>query len=426
MTQLPGYQFRSTMPSLWDMVRRGVSDLASVVPDTILCEPAVQLPGPGAPVVIAAPALVREVLGDRDGRFERDRFFRRLQRRAWHKGLAAAEGEDWSRQRRAAAPAFTPSAVAQRIAAFTAAAGMSAATWPTGTQVALPGRMAEIIADIVLSVLVDGKGTVDPKTVAADMPAYIRRIASFGLLDLLPLPETWHDRLRGIGSDPAVLRLRAVARTLALTRNDTKGDMVALLEGVGPIEDNILGLFPAAMETTASATSWTLYTLARRPDWQTRVADEARACGGAFTLDQLPLTRRVVHEVLRLYPPAPLLVRSSTAKGELGGFPLNKGQPVSIHIYAMQRHRKLWDAPDAFDPDRFLPERSVNAPAWMPFGAGARMCIAMQFAVAEITVIVARLMTELELAPAGLEPQVTLQVTTSSATGLHIVAARRR
>jgi cytochrome P450 len=426
MTHLPSYQFRSTMPSLWDMARRGVADLASVVPDTILCEPAVQLPGPGAPLVIADPALVREVLGDRDGRFERDRFLRRLQRRAWRKGLAAAEGEDWSRQRRAAAPAFTPSAVAQRIAAFAAAAGKSAANWPAGKQVALPGRMTEIIADIVFSVLVDGKGTVDTKAVAADMPAYIRRIASFGIRDLLPLPEAWHDRLSGIGSDPAVLRLRAVARKLALGRSDTKGDMVALLEGVGPIEDNILGLFPAAMETTASAISWTLYTLARCPDWQARVADEARACGDAVTLDQLLLTRRVVNEVLRLYPPAPLLVRSSTAKGELGGFPLNKGQPVSIHIYAMQRHRTLWDAPDAFDPDRFLPERSVNAPGWMPFGAGARMCVAMQFAITEITVIVARLMAELEFSPAGPEPQLTLQVTTSSATGLHVVAKRRR
>jgi cytochrome P450 len=132
-----------------------------------------------------------------------------------------------------------------------------------------------------------------------------------------------------------------------------------------------------------------------------------------------------VQEVLRLYPPAPLVVRGASKQQEFGGFRLKKDHTVIVSIYAMHRHRKYWDAADAFDPDRFLPERLGNNPAYMPFGTGPRMCIAAQFALAEIIVVVARLLAELELAAAGAQPQVTLQVTTRSATGLNVVTQRR-
>jgi cytochrome P450 len=229
--------------------------------------------------------------------------------------------------------------------------------------------------------------------------------------------------LNGIAKDPAVQRLRGVASTLAANRGGGQ-DMIALLEGVGPLQDNILGLMPAAMDTTVSGASWALYTLARCPDWQAKVAEEARACAGGFTLDRLPVTRRVVQEVLRLYPPAPLVVRGANRAMDFAGFRLKKGQPVTISIYAMHRHRAHWDAPDSFDPDRFLPERGQH-PAWLPFGTGPRMCIAAQFALAEIVVVVARLLAELELEPVGPEPVVTLQVTTRSATGLNVIARQR-
>ena len=414
------------MPSLWTLFRHGISDVSSIIPASILDQPAVQLPGPGAPLVVADPALIRDVLNDREGRFVRDRFMTRMNRRAWGKGLAAADGHDWQRQRRAAAPAFRPQAVDANCAAFAAAAAKAAQSWPLGEPIELTQRAARIIADIVFTVLVDGQATVDADAVAADIPAYVRRITNFGTSDLLPIPETWHDRLRGIDGDPAVQRIRALARQLAERRqvDDKRGDLIDLMLGNGPIEDNIRGLFPAAMETTMGAVSWTLYVLALRPEWQSRVAAEARLCGGDWQLENLPITRRVVQEVLRLYPPAPLLVRSAVAAGELGGHRLRRGQVVSLHIYAMHRHRTLWDQPDAFDPDRFLPERGQH-PGWLPFGFGPRVCIAAQFALAEIAAVVARLLAELELFATGPEPVVSLQVTTKSLNGLHVIATPR-
>lgn len=181
---------------------------------------------------------------------------------------------------------------------------------------------------------------------------------------------------------------------------------------------------PAAMDTTVVGLSWTLYILASRPEWQERVAQEARNNNDCWTLDRLPVARRVVHEALRLYPPAPFLIRSAAADGDLGGFRIRKGQPISLSIYAMHRHRKLWRNPDDFDPDRFLPGQGMS-PAWMPFGTGPRVCIAAQFALTEIAVIVSQLVRNLELTPTGPTPQLTLQVATRSATGLHVFARQR-
>ncbi len=420
---LPRYTFRPEPPSLWQMLRTGVSDPASVFPAAILEQPAVQLPGPGAPLLVADPDLVRDVLNDRDGRFERFPMMERLLRRAWGKGLAGAEGEDWQRQRRAGAPAFRPQAVEANCAAFAVAADKAAANWPLGQSIELGEASAQIIADIVFSTLFDGQDSVDTAAVAADIPAYIRRIGGFSARDLLPLPEAWHDRLAGVPGDPAVQRIAALAKRLA-AKSHRPDTFIGLLNGQGPLEDNIRGLFPAAMETTVSGVSWALYTLALRPEWQARVAAEARACGDELSLAALPLTRRVVQEVLRLYPSAPLLARSAAAAGELGGFPLRKGQPVTLNIYAMHRHRLLWDRPDEFDPERFLPERGPQ-PGWLPFGAGPRVCIAAQFALAEIAVVVARLLAAFELEPTGPEPVVSLQVTTRSLTGLHVTAKAR-
>lgn len=422
----PCYRFRPAMPSIWEIMTRGVSDAHSTIPEAILNEPAVQLPGGqyGTPLIVSDPALVRTVLQDREGNFVRHPNMRRLMRRSWGRGIGAAEGEDWQRQRKAATPAFTPAAVQKRIAQFALAADKAATAWPVGQQVDLAPAVARIIADIVFTVLVDGKGAVDTGAIAADLPGYIDRIANVGSLDLIPLPEALHDLRAGIAGDPAVRHLRAVAGSLA-ARRSCGDDMIALLEGVGPVEDNILGLMPAAMDTTVWGTSWVLHTLASRPEWQTKVAQEARDCGDAFSLDCLPVTRRVVQEVLRLYPSAPLVVRAAGKPQELGGFRLRKGHTVVVSFYAMHRHRTFWDAADAFDPDRFLPERLGNNPAYMPFGTGPRMCIAAQFALAEIIVVVARLLAKLELATTGEQPQVTLQVTTRSATGLNVVARPR-
>jgi cytochrome P450 len=417
---LPRFDFRADMPSIWAMICVGVGNPAAVIPAQILDQPAVQLPGHGAPLIIAAPGLAREVLGGRSENFDRDRFMRRLLRRSWGNGLAAAEGEDWQRQRRAAVPFFRPQMVNDQLAAFAAAADAVLDGLPDRAELDLVELSARIVARVVLGVLVDGAGLADPDAAARDVPALVRRISRFTLLDLLPLPERLLDIRSGIGRDPAVRRLRALATRLADARKDgaERSDMIALLEGLGPLEDNIRGLFPAAMETTVAGLAWAQYIMALRPEWQDRIAAEGRALDGSAGLGQLSATRQVVSEVLRLYPPAPLTARSVASDMKLGGYPVKAGQPILIAVYAMHRHRQSWNRPDHFDPLRFAPGAAPND-AYMPFGIGPRMCIAAHFAQAEIAVILARVLARFTVEASGPEPVVSLQVTTRALNGLH-------
>lgn len=423
---LPRFNFRPDRPSLWAMLSEGVGNPAAVIPAAILDQPAVQLPGPGAPLVVSAPELVREVLNDRADHFTRDRYIRRLFRRSWGQGLAAAEGDDWQRQRRAAVPFFTPKSVKVRQSAFAAAADAVIDGLADGETIDLSSLSARIVTRVVLGVLVDAQGLVDPDAAAADVIPYVRRLAGFTLLDLMPLPERLNDRLHRIDSDPAVQRIRAMGRMLANARHDSPSpaDMIALLEGVGPVADNIRGLFPAAMDTTVAGLGWAFHVMARRPDWQERVAAEGRALGDTPDFDQLAVTRRVVSEILRLYPPAPLMARCAAQDTEIAGHNLKAGRTVLVAVYAMHRHRLVWNKPDQFDPDRWLPGTS-KPDAWMPFGSGPRMCIAAHFAQAEMAVILARVLARLRIEPSGPEPIVSLQVTTRSTNGLAAIAKLR-
>lgn len=418
---LPAFQFLPHQPSLWRLLRIGVGDVGSCIPATILDQFEVQLPGPGAPLIVSSPDLAREVLNDRADLFARDKFIRRLFRRAWGQGLAGAEGPAWESQRKAAAPFFRPSAVAGHLAAFARESDHVANSIGQDETVELNWLAMRIVSRIVFSVLVEARGAIDPEAVARDVPGYIARIVDFGIPDLLPLPERMLDWLSGVNRNPQTQRVRAAADRLAATRNEAlpREDLIALLEGIGPARDNIGGLIPAAMDTTVHGLSWALYTLALRPDWQERLAREARAAGPLPRLDQLSLTRRVVQEVLRLYAPAPLLARSAAVTQKIAGHKVRRGQTVIVAIYAMHRHPRLWDEPDRFDPDRFLSERGLH-PAWMPFGTGPRMCIAAQFAQAEIAVVLARLLARFEVLPTGHAPAIMLRTATRSRNGLEV------
>src|SRR5581483_9460773 len=130
---------------------------------------------------------------------------------------------------------------------------------------------------------------------------------------------------------------------------------------------HLVTFLAAGHETTAKALTWTLYLLARAPRWQDRVLAEVRTVAGsdaigAEHLDGLTVTRSVLKEAMRLYPPAPVMTRVAASDMELGSKAIRAGTLIVIPIFALHRHRKLWDDPDRFDPDRFAPEREAGYP----------------------------------------------------------------
>jgi cytochrome P450 len=108
----------------------------------------------------------------------------------------------------------------------------------------------------------------------------------------------------------------------------------------------------------------------------------------------------------------------------LEGFRLWPGQNILIPVYAIHRHRSLWDCPNAFDPGRFHKSQSYDRGAFLPFGAGPRLCIAATFALTEMATILSTLVRRFRFTPVGEEPIVSLVVGTHSLNGLHAVVER--
>jgi cytochrome P450 len=415
----PFYTSPKHKASLYAMLSRGMADTASVIPDAIYDEWAVQLPGPRAPLVISHPDDVRTVLVDKGENFDRSRQLRLLMRRAWGDGLAAATGESWMAQRTAATPAFRPKAVAEAVPAMADAVTRIAARWGGDELLELRAVAGRIVVEIVGDTLLTGLDDIDRDQLAADIPAFVADIGRFGLLDFLPVSDAMLDRLRGMGRTPQEARLRALAARLAAARAqppDAVQDLPALLRGAGPLADNIMGTFPAAFETTAQGTSWALYLLALYPEWQ----DALRAAAENDGDDPSPLALQIAQEALRLYPPSVFHVRAAMKPLSLRGMPLVKNQVVMVAVYAMHRHRQLWERPDAFDPTRFAPDASYHRGAFLPFGAGPRVCIAAQFALTEIAVIISTLVKSFRFTPVDPEPVVSLRIAAHSTTGLNV------
>ena len=420
----PFYRSPPHLPSFRALLRRGISDPASTIPASVYEARALKLSRAG-PIVVTHPEAVRAVLLDKGETFGRNRQLRLLMRRAWGEGLAGVEGPPWERQRRAASPAFRPQDVRATVPEMRAAAERGSKQWLSGETIDLVASMERIVADVITSTLLSGLTNLDLDRVAKDMGPFAQEVTRFGAFDVLPLPEPVINRLRGLGRTQEEARLRAVAARLAQLGacNDGK-HLPTLLRAAGPVEQNMLGFMIAGLGTTALGAAWAAYLLSRYPEWQEKVRQENLAAPGSIAAEEPSVTRQVAQEALRLYPPAPILARAVIKRTTLEGFRLWPGQTILIPVYAIHRHRLLWDRPDSFDPGRFHESRTYDRAAFLPFGAGPRLCIAAAFALAEIAAILSSLVRHFRFTPIGEEPVVSLRVGTYSLNGLHAAVER--
>jgi cytochrome P450 len=177
---------------------------------------------------------------------------------------------------------------------------------------------------------------------------------------------------------------------------------------------------------------WTLYLLARSPEWTAALVDEiARVTGGAPIggdhVEGLSLVRQVLKESMRLYPPVPMMSRQAVADVRIGGHDLKAGASVLMPIYAIHRHAR-WEDPHVFDPTRFAPEREAQIPRYqyMPFGAGPRICIGMAFAMLEATVMLATMLRHVRFETVeGHEPLPVARVTLVPKGGMTLRVMRQ-
>ncbi|HEX3478922.1 MAG TPA: cytochrome P450 [Kofleriaceae bacterium] len=168
------------------------------------------------------------------------------------------------------------------------------------------------------------------------------------------------------------------------------------------VHDQVLTLFLAGTETTAAVIAWSLYLLGAHPAMMERLRAEVDTvvAGQAVRwehLTKLLETQRVITED----PPAWLFTRVTTEDSALGAHHLAKGTGIGCSPYLLHHDPDLFEAPDRFDPDRWLPERARTVPkeAFIPFGGGARKCIGDAFGLAEATLVLAAITARWDLHP---------------------------
>lgn len=162
------------------------------------------------------------------------------------------------------------------------------------------------------------------------------------------------------------------------------------------LRDEVMTLFIAGFETNASALAWTLWLLARHPDYDERLRQELKdvldgRTPGFDDLPRLEHTRMALDESMRLYPPAWWFTREAIADDRIAGYPIPAGSIIVLSQHVTHRHPDFWEEPDRFDPLRFTPERSKSRPplAYFPFGEGPRSCIGRHFAMLQMQLVVA-------------------------------------
>ena len=398
------------------------------------------------------PAAVRRVFLDNAANYRKDDLQLKILSPGLGSGLLTAEGESWRLQRRSLAPLFSPRQVAefapamQRVAEATVERlghRRNGAVTDVGE---LTSRMAlEVLEQTLFS---QGLGR-EPSEFQRAVTSYFDSFGRLDPLDLIGAPA-FLPRLGRRRGRPALEFFNEAVDAIVESRKaqldlggEALGDLLTLLlaaedpeTGVGmpdaDIRANIVTFIMAGHETTANGLTWTLYLLSQSPEWRERAeveADEAFDPLHPASLERCEVLRAVFEEALRLYPPAATLTRQAIADDEILGVRIPAGTVVAISPYVLHRRRGLWDNPDAFDPSRFLGERRehIDRFAYIPFGAGPRVCIGMAFAIQEAIIILANLLRSFRFELVEGHPVMPRQrVTLRPRAGMKMHAKKRR
>ena len=392
-------------------------------------------------VFVMDPDLVRAVLVDEAASLAKADAMLRSLEPALGQGLLTADGERWRWQRRAAAPIFRHDRILGFLPDMISAAEQRRDAWlaRAGDTLDVAHEMMQTTFAIIVETMLSGRSGIDADRVERALTDYLEStswtvaLAMLGAPRWVPYPgqkraERARDYLRA-----EVLRVVAARRASAERRPDLIG---LLLEAEDPetgrsmsdqdLADNLLTFITAGHETTALALTWTFYLLDLYPDIADRMLAEIETVTGGNPLRpehvaELSYTRQVLSEAMRLYPPAPVVVREAERDILLGGERITAGTTIYIPVYAIHRHALIWDNPDRFDPDRFAPEpaKARHRYAYLPFGAGPRICIGMSFALLEAAAILGVLLPAVRLSRAGERaPDLKLRITLRPGGGL--------
>ncbi len=383
------------------------------------------VPIPGSKnYLIHDPELIREFLVTQSGRFKKSRLYRAM-RTFLGDGLLTSNGAFHSQQRKLAAPAFHKQRIREYSNAMVQCTLDEIGTWKPGTTIDISQAMTRITLQIVTRTLFNSK--LDEKAIAAMSDQVRILLDTTGEIFKNPIYLLCLEKDIRIPVVKKIYELRSkidksLYEIIAAYRksNQDSGDLLSMLiqakdeeTGIGmtdeQIRDEVMTMFLAGHETTATALCWTWYLLGTHPDVMNSFYDEVTSLKRIPSADDynvLNLTRNIFKESLRLYPPAWTIAREVIEDVEIQGYHFAKGTALATVIYLMHRNKKYFDDPDAFIPQRWDDEKIKSLPRYVyfPFGGGNRMCIGEGFAWMEGVLILATIASKFRLElPAGFQ-----------------------
>lgn len=361
--------------------------------------------------LVTHPDHVKHVLQDHHTNYGKGPLYPRLKPVAGE-GLVTSEGDLWRRQRRLSQPAFSRERTARFASAMAARTAAMLDRWaepaaraePVNVHAEMMKLTLAILGDTVFGIDLSRESDAVTQAVTTAIEITNRRVYS-----LVPLPLSWptpenRRYRRAIATLDAVVhdmiaRKRAASTAgadllslLMAARDDETGERMSDRQ----LRDETVTMLIAGHETTALVLSFAWYLLARHPEVEEKLrAEVSRMLGNrrpsAEDVFQMPYTSLVIHEVMRLYPPAWFIARRAIQDDTIGHERIPAGAGVLLVPYLTHRHPAFWEAPEAFDPERFTTARSAGRPrfAYFPFAGGPRQCIGNHFAMMEALLILA-------------------------------------
>lgn len=405
--------------------------------------------GPTKIIALTHPRYAQHVLRDHAKNYWKGGGLWEAFRTLLGNGIPVSDGAYWRRQRRMMQPQFHRDRLAALVDSMVDAAEEGMANWPAVAAAGEPFNIEPALSRLTMKVIVKTmfgsrlsleEADFIAKHMTYVMDYIVRGVITTSLPRWLPFPgrERYQAALKAIDG----VLFRIIERRHR--EQDLGGDLLSILLNTVDAEtgermtdtqlrDEVVSIFLGGYETTSLALAWTMHFCAQQPQVMQMLVTEVDAVlGGArptfSDLQKLSNTLMIARETMRLRPPSYWIPRTALEDDVIDGFRISAGASLGVMTYAIHRHPEQWECPTEFDPTRFLPERSAGRHklAWMPFGAGQRMCIGADFALFEAQVILSLIAQRYHVsAIAGRTASVQLSTTLKSKDGIWVRLRKR-
>lgn len=377
--------------------------------------------------VANSPDVIRYVMVENKDNYERKSpQMKRALEPLLGDGLFISDGNTWASRRKIQTPLFDHSHIKMFSEVMISTISEMADDWQSqgdGAQLSVHTEMGKLAAEIISRTLFGEKlGAENSTAVVNAFADYQSVVKQMALSNFLGLPD-WFPNVNG-----KIGKARKAAKTIhnaidaiiaKAEKEGHEGTMVAEFikanqsdNGLDTmtrkqIRNEIIVLFMAGHETTANVLAWTWYLISESPEVEKKLHKELDQVLGdkppvMEDIENLPYTRAILDETMRLYPPVPILSRQALKEDTIRGKKVPAGSLMLIVPWLIQRHKKFWESPDSFIPERFMPgaKKPIKF-TYIPFSAGPRVCIGKNFGITESVLAVAILAQRfrLSLAP---------------------------